>query len=221
MVVSDSFCINLDCLRQARCVNIRLFADLYRDEVVGMVQVDGANEDWDKRSRAVLGPVYDRKYNIPGQFERFISECMSAAKSGLSADSNGYPKCMGGARPWLSRGLNDSMAAIYSKPSFYAAVLAEDRNLERSRDQGRTYRRSYGDLPLIALISTKSSSNVSADDSEKFFRVGSELGGQLALLSSRGILRPVPNAGHYIHHDRPDAVISAIREVWEQASVGR
>jgi hypothetical protein len=192
---------------------MRLFADLYRDEIVGMVQVDGSNEDWDKRSRAILGPVYDRKYNNPEQFEKFLSDCMAAAKSGPSADSNGYPKCMGGARSWLSPELNDSMAAIYSKPSFYAAVLAEDRNRERSRSQGRAYKRSYGDLPLIVLISTKSAPNVSPDDSEKFYRVGSELGVKLALLSSRGTLRPVPGAGHYIHHDRPDVVISAIREV--------
>lgn len=41
--------------------------------------------------------------------------------------------------------------------------------------------------------------------------------GELAALSSRGRHVVVEGSGHNIHHDRPDAVIAAIREVVEMA----
>jgi hypothetical protein len=36
---------------------------------------------------------------------------------------------------------------------------------------------------------------------------------ELAALSSRGVQRLVPNSGHYIQSDQPDAVTAAINEV--------
>jgi pimeloyl-ACP methyl ester carboxylesterase len=40
-----------------------------------------------------------------------------------------------------------------------------------------------------------------------------ELQGDLAALSSRGRVVVAEGAGHMIHHERPDVVLEAIREV--------
>jgi pimeloyl-ACP methyl ester carboxylesterase len=44
-----------------------------------------------------------------------------------------------------------------------------------------------------------------------------ELHRDLAHLSTAGIHRAVPDASHYIHEDRPEIVIEAVREVVEEA----
>lgn len=44
-------------------------------------------------------------------------------------------------------------------------------------------------------------------------RVMLELHGELAALSTSSDHRIVERAGHYIHRDRPDAVVAAVRDV--------
>jgi pimeloyl-ACP methyl ester carboxylesterase len=82
-------------------------------------------------------------------------------------------------------------------------------------------KRNYGEMPLIVLTSTKvpelppgTPDAVSARVT--FAAMDAEMHrghAELAALSSRGIQRLVPDSGHYIQLDQPDAVIAAIKEV--------
>lgn len=77
---------------------------------------------------------------------------------------------------------------------------------------------SLGDLPLRVLVSGHFLSLVPQRDvarrlHEKFL----ELQQDLARLSSRSRLMVVEESGHFIHHERPDAVINAVREVLTDA----
>jgi pimeloyl-ACP methyl ester carboxylesterase len=80
-------------------------------------------------------------------------------------------------------------------------------------------RRNYGDMPVIVLTSTKLPElppDTPASVRAEFAAMNAEMHrghAELAALSSRGIRRPVPDSGHYIQSDRPDAVIGAIEEV--------
>ena len=82
-------------------------------------------------------------------------------------------------------------------------------------------KRNYGDMPVIVLTSTQVPelppgtpdavsvrATFAAMDAE-MHRGHAELAG----LSSRGVQRLVPDSGHYIQNDQPEAVIRAIREV--------
>jgi pimeloyl-ACP methyl ester carboxylesterase len=81
--------------------------------------------------------------------------------------------------------------------------------------------RDYGAMPLIVLTSTKvpelapgTPDAVSARAT--FAAMSAEMHrghAELAALSSRGVQRLVPDSGHYIQSDQPNAVIAAIREV--------
>jgi pimeloyl-ACP methyl ester carboxylesterase len=82
-------------------------------------------------------------------------------------------------------------------------------------------KRNYGDMPLIVLTSTnvpelppgtpdaESARATIAAMNAEMHRGHAEL----AALSSRGVQRPVPDSGHYIQLDQPNAVIDAIKEV--------
>ena len=81
--------------------------------------------------------------------------------------------------------------------------------------------RNYGAMPIIVLTSTKAPELPpgTADPESfraKFAPMDAEMHrghAELAALSSRGVQRLVPDAGHYIQLDQPNAVIGAIKEV--------
>ena len=82
-------------------------------------------------------------------------------------------------------------------------------------------KRNYGEMPIIVLTSTKAPElppGTPDPDSfrAKFAPMDAEMHRghvELAALSSRGVQRLVPDSGHYIQLDQPDAVIGAIKEV--------
>jgi len=89
-------------------------------------------------------------------------------------------------------------------------------------------KRNYGQMPLVVLTSTKGpevppgTADVAAFLAP-FVPMTAEMHhgqAELAALSSRGVQRPVPDSGHYIQFDRPDAVIAAIEEVVTAARIG-
>jgi len=82
-------------------------------------------------------------------------------------------------------------------------------------------KRNYGEMPIIVLTSTKAPElppGTPDPDSfrAKFAPMDAEMHRghvELAALSSRGVQRLVPDSGHYIQLDQPDAVTAAINEV--------
>jgi len=81
--------------------------------------------------------------------------------------------------------------------------------------------RNYGEMPIIVLTSTKvpelpPGTPDAATARATFAAMDAEMHrghAELAALSSRGVQRLVPNSGHYIQSDQPDAVTAAINEV--------
>ena len=81
--------------------------------------------------------------------------------------------------------------------------------------------RNYGAMPIIVLTSTKvpelpPGTPDAANARATFAAMDAEMHrghAELAALSSRGVQRLVPDSGHYIQLDRPDAVTAAIEEV--------
>ena len=82
-------------------------------------------------------------------------------------------------------------------------------------------KRNYGEMPIIVLTSTKAPELPPGTPDPESFRakfapMDAEMHrghAELAALSSRGVHRLVPDSGHYIQLDQPDAVIGAIKEV--------
>jgi pimeloyl-ACP methyl ester carboxylesterase len=79
---------------------------------------------------------------------------------------------------------------------------------------------NLGDRPLIVLTAAKSqlSYSLSGKAEEEQQRIWTEvLQAELARLSSRGKQIIVPDSGHMIPFEHPEAVVSAVHEVWSNA----
>jgi pimeloyl-ACP methyl ester carboxylesterase len=109
------------------------------------------------------------------------------------------------------------------QPKFVNAARSEFENFDESAEQVRAAG-TLGDKPLIVLTAGKDTTNVlrlpkgfSRQDYEISHQVFEELQTQQAHLSSRGKQVIISDSGHLIPIERPDAVVSAVHEVWEAA----
>jgi pimeloyl-ACP methyl ester carboxylesterase len=83
---------------------------------------------------------------------------------------------------------------------------------------------SLGERPLVVLTAGQIRDIPAEVPDEVVERMKQEiwpgLQREAAALSTRGEFRLVEDAGHYIHHDRPDVVVEAVREVVEAVRSG-
>jgi pimeloyl-ACP methyl ester carboxylesterase len=97
--------------------------------------------------------------------------------------------------------------------------------LDASRAQVREAREAAGDLPFgdlpLVVLSAGTQGEMPGGIPEADQRTNTELWRDLhrrmAAESSAGRWELVEGSGHMIHHDRPDAVVAAVREVVEAA----
>jgi pimeloyl-ACP methyl ester carboxylesterase len=97
----------------------------------------------------------------------------------------------------------------YLKPYRYESVASENKNFianrpgedEDSREEA-ALARPFGDKPLVVLTAGKTE--------QKSWKEGHD---RLAARSKRGESVIVPDAGHYIQIDDPEAVIAAVKKV--------
>ena len=100
-------------------------------------------------------------------------------------------------------------------------MIAEFENLPVSQVQIRAARdRGLGDIPLIVLSHgiPQSIPGLSDEINRDYEATWQQLQTELASLSTRGKRIVAENAGHMIHHDRPEQVVEAI---WQIVTAGR
>ncbi|MEO6580482.1 MAG: alpha/beta hydrolase [Sphingomicrobium sp.] len=73
--------------------------------------------------------------------------------------------------------------------------------------------RRFGSMPLIVLTRGTMLDGLPKDQAELQWKLWNETHERVAKLSTAGSNRVVAGSGHYIHIDKPDAVIAAVAEV--------
>lgn len=147
----------------------------------------------------------------PEQERRFPAEVQELMKKGDSDP------------PWLFRilapyriftGERPTPRTAYWWRSFPEGVLGELAAADSIYEQA-THTGSLGDRPLVVLSSGVSPTmpGVSQEGNAAMRRILLELKAELAGLSTNSDHRIVEGAGHYVHRDRPQAVVAAIRDV--------
>ena len=176
-------------------LNVRLFAEQYPNDIVGMVLLDVAHEDAENRIKISHKALVSR-----------LTLLANLAQLGI-------------VRKWLFPKMTLSMIPEYKNlpPEVWAEQVAVALNSESFRTAAREANlfpeyaaklraaRTLGDMPLVVLTPDSSSST------------WMELQKELAGLSTQGRLTVVEGTGHYIQLGRPDAVIDALRQVVEAA----
>jgi pimeloyl-ACP methyl ester carboxylesterase len=198
---------------------VRGFANRYPVEVAGMVLVDAIHEDgyvfWG-------GQAHHLRADAKGALEpppriAIDTALLREARSRQAA----APETLG---PPL-----DKMPAAAQRLWQWAAAqpvfsLAQPMEMAWSPDEAeRTYQRrrsnpaELGSIPLVVLARARgnfaSGMQMTPDSLERLRRFHQA---DLARLSSKGVLRFAPHAGHNIHLEDPGFVVQAIRDVVDQ-----
>jgi pimeloyl-ACP methyl ester carboxylesterase len=193
-------------------LTIQAFFQKFPDDVAGVVLVDASHPDTDKKTVEVLSKPEGKKYItfnklLRSDWYRFasiwsarlgVSRLLTPAKNELEQEINYLS--------WQTKTIN----TIFSEAKFY------DESADKIRATGR-----LGDRPLIVLTGKidEGAFESPADRAAVQKMWFDELQKGMAGLSSNGKQIIVPDAGHFIQFDKPDAVVSAVREVWEQAKM--
>ncbi|MGP1664790.1 MAG: alpha/beta hydrolase, partial [Rhodanobacter sp.] len=192
---------------------VRVFADTYPDEVVGMVIVEGSHEDQSSRGWAIGAPDQKAKFDA---YLKNIHACVGEAEKGFVTGSASYKKCLGEpSDPRFSGAINRAMQAYATSVKWQAAVASERENMfYASAEQTRATRKNYGSMPIIVLTHSPYPKAPDETQEERNQRtlLWEDLHLQVAAMSSRGVNQIVPDSGHYIQYDHPQVVIDAVNQ---------
>jgi pimeloyl-ACP methyl ester carboxylesterase len=192
-------------------LNVRLFAFRYPGEVAGLVLVDPAHEEQPTRlpASARLDPAFIRSLRLFRAGARFgllrlLDMPLGEGSSPLlPAELRPMARAAGFRGAWVD--------VLYQEAVATEASFAEVRAARQALKEP-----PLGAIPLIVL--TRGEAEGGTAEEQKAWRIWRELHGELARESSRGSHEIVPGSGHFIEADHPDAVVQAIRRVWEMGS---
>lgn len=181
--------------------SVRVFNGEYPDQVVGIVLADATQEDQYELLPAAWRQIYEsmlNRYKKQARWAPFFID-------------------LGVARLTLRfEGVDDSYLILQSK---YLQARASELEMIKTSAQQARVAGHIADKPLIVLTGGQNSdpvlsSGLSKQDFDDFHRIWvDELQARLAHLSTKGTQIIVPDSGHDIPNDRPDAVVNAVRDL--------
>ena len=169
---------------------VRVYDERYPGEAVGFVFVDASHPEQERRFPAEVQELMQRADSDPRWLFRILAPY----------------RIFTGERP--------TPRTAYWWRSFPEGVLGESAAADAIYEQAaRTG--SLGHRPLVVLTAgvMPTMPGVSDEGNAAMHRILLELKEELAGLSSNSDHRIVKGAGHYVHRDRPEAVVVAIRDV--------
>lgn len=200
--------------------NVRMFTDLYPDEVVGMVLVDSGHPDQMER----FPPEYT---NLNKQQMFYFSVMAFMSRFGILRLIGNASQGQDFAPPAVLKMPEDVQPvymAMMSHPSYFDATLGELNAIPEISDQVRATR-NLGDLPLVVLTADETLDPATLEtvgmpagfDSTAIQEIWLELQAELAALSTNSRHIIVKDSSHAIQLDQPEVVIQAILDMLELA----
>ena len=183
--------------------SVRVFNGEYPDQVVGIVLADATQEDQYELLPAAWGRIYESMLNRYKKQARWAPFFVDLGVARLTLRLEGDVG-------------DDSYLILQSK--YLQARASELEMIKTSAQQARAAGH-IADKPLVVLTGGKNSdpilsSGLSKQDFDDFHRIWvDELQARLAHLSTKGKQTIVPDSGHDIPNDRPDAVVNAVRDL--------
>jgi pimeloyl-ACP methyl ester carboxylesterase len=199
--------------------NVRVFTRQYPSDVAGIVLVDASHEDEGERIESLLPAAVkerERKNEARSeQVDRIVTPFRIHLGIERAAVAIGWD-----APAYLSKDLQQELLFLEQQSKSRDAVEAEAKVDKQSAAQARAAG-NMGDRPLIVLTAGKPYDPdplLTKEDMEKQNSMWiNVLQVEEVHLSTRGKQIVVPDSDHMIPFERPDAIISAIHEVWSGA----
>lgn len=203
---------------------VRVFADLYMSEVAGMVLIDPAERDVE-----TTHDLDDVWRGIDERNRGHLTFCRDAVAAGKSSPFTPPPDhpgwtCLGYSfrgvpDPRFSPTLNDALVRIMStKVAMYEALLSGVDERLSDVKYLQTHRRNLGSRPLrviLAAYEIPPTSRLPAAERIRFNEGFRASGARLLDLSTNAKLISA-DTGAFVQFEKPDLVIDAIREVYDQ-----
>jgi pimeloyl-ACP methyl ester carboxylesterase len=191
-------------------LNVRAFAHKYPVDVAGVVLVDASHPDFDKRILEVLSVKAREQYIsddrlINSELGKFLSVWMVRL---------GITRLVTPKADELSQEINYLSWQTKTIKAFSSEIELFEKSAEQIRASG-----NLGDRPLIVLTAGKVDEEIyeSQADVTAVQKLWVEvLQKDLVKLSSKGKQIVIADSGHLIPQEKPEAVVSAIKEVLEQ-----
>ncbi len=188
-------------------IYVRAFTHYYPDEVVGLVLVESAHPEQEDR----FPPM--PKGRSPA-FGQDLSDRLSAACEILRLRHRLLPHPNSRRLPVAILPLLEAFA-----PQSLAATKAEER-LFLANLQWSQRLRSLENRPLIVLTAASTlQGNNGSDAAQTAAKIWGELQAELAGLSTQSQHQIIPDSGHLLHFDQPDAIIVAVRRIVDQVQL--
>ena len=189
--------------------DIRVYTGQYPNDVAGMVLVDASHEDQDVRAPESVRKLHQEYRNHPGwkKSKYFLQLHLGWARLMASRDAPEFwPKPFRDEEVFLTLPTKHQFAVIDEDQVFFTMSAAEVRSAG-----------NLGDRPLIVLTATRQDDiapGVPPKDAQAEEDLWvHQLQPALARLSTRG-KQIVINSSHEVPTEHPEAVVSAIHEVW-------
>nr|PZN63407.1 MAG: hypothetical protein DIU62_11110 [Pseudomonadota bacterium] len=192
-----------------------LFAVRHREKVRGIVLVDPAVPDaWARRERVAPAVGADAR-----QYTERLLEFLAACESVLADRSSRSPQEVAACLPRLQPQWPEEVGAAI-RHAVSASTMRTMASFFAMADRSGQLMAGHalGDIPLITLGATLVDPPAGApaavvEQWPRYVEDWKLAQRELAQASSRGEYRAIPRTTHYVHVDRPDAVIDAIDEL--------
>lgn len=178
--------------------DVRVYASLYPNEVVGMVLVDASHPDQENR--------------FPAEFKNM--------EAGWHREAEFLEFTMPFGTPRLFGLCEEDPVQRAADCNFHSARESREESDAFLASASQTAATgSLGDMPLAVLSHDpdKPSSELPPNLANATNQAWEKMQQDLAHLSTRGTQTIVKNSGHYIQIDRPDVVIDAVRHIVDGA----
>jgi pimeloyl-ACP methyl ester carboxylesterase len=203
--------------------NVRTFADLHMHEVAGLVLVDADATDLEP----TVMQEQDRRGR--GRFVSQLRDCRNAIAEHkpLPALGSGPGDSQKTCAQQFFRGLPEAkwspelnaklLEIAQTKIAMYDAYASEMEQMTQDEAYLQQHRRSFGSRPIRVLTSGNHGVPADAPDRVKYEHEITQAQARWLALSSNSKQIFAHHSSEYIQFDDPETVISAIREVYDQA----
>jgi pimeloyl-ACP methyl ester carboxylesterase len=204
--------------------NVRTFAELYMHEVSGLVLVDADATDLEPKA------MQEEDRQGRGDLVTQLRDCRNAIAEHKPLPSLGsgseesHKTC---AQQLFFRGLPEAewspelnaklLEIAQTKTAMYDAYASEMEQMSQDEDYLQQHHRSLGARPIRVLTSGNHGVPEGEPDRAKYEREVAQAQARWLALSSNSKQIFAHSASEYIQFDDPKTVISAIREVYDQA----
>jgi len=190
----------------------------YRDGVAGLVLIDAATDHvqtdaYAAQQRRLLGSYEFTRFMVGSGISRVLAPIVGERALPLAARA-------------LPQDLQSAYRALLLDPIYYETAIAELQLAQTSVEQAGAAllgEAPLGDLPLIVLTAAQTTpAGARSDGSDRVSASSAAIQeqGKLSRLSVVGERRMLGRSGHLVHLDEPDAILSAVDDVYAMIMTG-